>query len=65
MNDSEARRDFLKCMGVGGLAASVAGCALPSEKVGFTRPFSRQPLLAPRIDKNNIITEVKGIARTR
>tara|TARA_B100000749_G_scaffold98768_3_gene75327 strand:- start:2987 stop:4117 length:1131 start_codon:yes stop_codon:yes gene_type:complete len=60
VNDSEARRDFLKRMGVGGLAASVAGCALPSEKVGFTRPFSRQPLLAPRIDKNNIITEVVG-----
>ncbi|HAW76621.1 MAG TPA: hypothetical protein DCW74_12910, partial [Alteromonas australica] len=25
VNDSEARRDFLKRMGVGGLAASVAG----------------------------------------
>ncbi|WP_339769784.1 FAD-dependent oxidoreductase [uncultured Paraglaciecola sp.] len=57
------RRNFIQGLGVGALAASLGGCAnTASGPAGtvFKRPFSRQPLLAPKISMNNIITQVVG-----
>jgi D-amino-acid oxidase len=57
------RRGFIQGLGVGALAASLGGCATSASMPGgtsFKRPFSRKPLLAPKISANNIITEIVG-----
>jgi D-amino-acid oxidase len=57
------RRSFIQGLGVGALAASLGGCATSASMPGgtsFKRPFSRKPLLAPKISANNIITEIVG-----
>lgn len=57
------RRHFLQGMGISALAASLSACsntantAVPSR---FQRPLSRKPLLAPKISRNGIVTEVVG-----
>ncbi|WP_133468604.1 FAD-dependent oxidoreductase [Paraglaciecola marina] len=54
------RRHFLQGIGVGAVSASLFGCVQTPEKRGFERPFSRKPLVAPKIDRNNIVTQVVG-----
>jgi len=57
------RRGFIQGLGVGALVASLGGCATSASMPGgtsFKRPFSRKPLLAPKISANNIITEIVG-----
>ncbi|QHJ12843.1 putative D-amino-acid oxidase [Paraglaciecola mesophila] len=54
------RRDFLQGLGAGAVAASISGCAQTPVNKGFERPFSRKPMVAPRISANNIITEIVG-----
>jgi D-amino-acid oxidase len=57
------RRGFIQGLGVGALVASLGGCATSASMPGgtsFKRPFSRKPLLAPKISANNIITQIVG-----
>ncbi|MEM5498906.1 FAD-dependent oxidoreductase [Paraglaciecola mesophila] len=54
------RRHFLQGLGTGAVAASLSGCTQTPVNKGFERPFSRNPMVAPRISANNIITEIVG-----
>ena len=55
------RRDLLKTMGAGAFAASVSACApMSSRGARFARPHSRKPMVAPRINRENVIREVVG-----
>jgi len=58
--NQKSRRDVLRTIGAAGLLAA-SGCApmqAGSEK--YPRAYSRKPLLAPRISRNNIIREIVG-----
>ena len=55
------RREFLKTLGAGALAASASACApLAVRPPRYRRPYSRNPWLAPRISRENVIREVVG-----
>jgi glycine/D-amino acid oxidase-like deaminating enzyme len=54
------RRDFLQGLGAGAVAASLSGCAQTPVNNGFERPFSRRPMVAPKISANNIVTQIVG-----
>jgi D-amino-acid oxidase len=55
------RRDLLKTMGAGALAATVGACApMPRGAARYTRPHSRKPWLAPHINRENVIREIVG-----
>jgi len=55
------RRHFLQGVGAGALAAtSLAGCTGSAKPPVFQRPFSRNPMVAPKISSNNIVTEIVG-----
>ncbi|MEI8650695.1 FAD-dependent oxidoreductase [Paraglaciecola sp. Hal342] len=54
------RRDFLQGLGAGAVAASLNGCAQTPVNNGFVRPFSRRPMVAPKVSANNIITQIVG-----
>lgn len=56
----KTRRDLLKTMGAGAIAASVAACAPMSARSGFERPYSRKPWVAPRVSMENVIREIVG-----
>ena len=57
----QLRRDLLKTMGAGAFAASVSACApMAPRSQQYTRPYSRNPWVAPRISMENIIREVVG-----
>ncbi|MDP2536309.1 FAD-dependent oxidoreductase [Alteromonas stellipolaris] len=64
VNKPLKRRAFIQGIGAGTLAASLAGCATSSNKTPtnrvFQRPFSRKPMVAPKISANNIVTEIVG-----
>lgn len=60
MNTQLKRRQFIQSIGAGTVMASLAGCATSAKKTGFQRPFSRQPIVAPKISANNIVTEIVG-----
>jgi glycine/D-amino acid oxidase-like deaminating enzyme len=54
------RRQFLQGIGAGVATASLGGCVSLPKKDTFKRPYSRLPLVAPKIDRKNIVTEVVG-----
>lgn len=57
------RRQFLQSLAAGALASTLSGCSNTLKapvSVGFKRPFSRKPLVAPKISSKNIITQVVG-----
>lgn len=54
------RRDLLKTMGAGALAASVGACAPMAARPEYSRPYSRNPWVAPRISHENVIREIVG-----
>ncbi|MDO6567584.1 FAD-dependent oxidoreductase [Alteromonas sp. 1_MG-2023] len=68
VNKNLKRREFLQGVGAGTLAASLVGCSASSSgtsgktlaKTAFQRPFSRKPMVAPKISANNIVTEIVG-----
>lgn len=56
------RRDVLKAMGAGALAASLGSCApIQPRQAQYPRPYSRKPLLAPRISMDNVIRSIVGL----
>lgn len=54
------RRQFIQGIGASTVAASMFACTNSPESTTFRRPLSRKPLVAPKIDRNNIITEIVG-----
>jgi glycine/D-amino acid oxidase-like deaminating enzyme len=59
--DRKLRRDLLKTMGAGALAASVSACApMPTGSGKYQRPYSRKPWVAPRVSRENVIREIVG-----
>jgi len=61
VSNRNLRRQLLKTLGAGTLAASMGACApLPEAKTGFRRPYSRKPFVAPHISRENVIREVVG-----
>ncbi|WP_218396665.1 FAD-dependent oxidoreductase [Alteromonas lipotrueae] len=64
VNNKLKRREFIQGIGAGTLAASLAACATSATKTStnhvFQRPFSRRPMVAPKISANNIVTEIVG-----
>jgi glycine/D-amino acid oxidase-like deaminating enzyme len=55
------RRQLLKTLGMGGLAASLGACTTTGMSgAPYERHFSRKPWLAPRINRENIIREIVG-----
>ena len=59
----QTRRDFFKTTGAAALAATVSGCASPTVGTpvsGYTRPYSRNPWVAPRISRDRIVRVVVG-----
>ena len=56
------RRDLLKAMGAGALAAGLGACApVQPRSAQYSRPFSRKPLLAPRVSMDNVIRSIVGL----
>jgi glycine/D-amino acid oxidase-like deaminating enzyme len=61
-NAINRRRDLLKAMGAGALAASLGACApLQPGAAQYPRPYSRKPWLAPRISMDNVIRSIVGL----
>jgi len=57
----QSRRQILKTIGAGAVAASVSACAPMAAKTArYQRPYSRKPWVAPRISMENVIREVVG-----
>jgi len=55
----EVRRNLLKTMGAGALAA---GCApVANRSPDYPRPYSRKPWRAPRISMDNVIRSIAGL----
>jgi len=55
------RRDVLRMIGTGAVAAGAAACApMGVGTSGYERPYSRQPFAAPRIAMDNVIRSVVG-----
>jgi len=55
------RRDVLKTIGAGALAASLSACVpKPTGAPRYPRAYSRKPWVAPRISMDNVIREVVG-----
>lgn len=55
------RRELLKTMGAGVVAAGMAGCVpVTSSTARYQRPYSRQPWVAPRISMDNVIRVIVG-----
>lgn len=54
------RRQFIQGMGAGSLTASMVGCASSPNKAAFVRPFSRKPMVTPKISVKNVVTEIVG-----
>jgi len=58
----QQRRELLKTMGTGIVAAGVAGCVpVTSGTSRYQRPYSRKPWLAPRISMDNVIRSIVGL----
>lgn len=56
------RRDLLKAMGAGAVAASLGACAaLQPRTARYSRPYSRKPWLAPRISMDAVIRSIAGL----
>jgi len=55
------RRDLLKTLGAGAMAASLGGCApIATTPPSYPRPYSRNPWAAPRISMDNVIRVIVG-----
>jgi glycine/D-amino acid oxidase-like deaminating enzyme len=55
------RRNLLKTMGAGAVAASIGACApMPTGAARYERPYSRNPWVAPRVSRENVIREIVG-----
>ena len=60
------RRDLLKAMSAGALAATLGACApLQPRSAQYQRPYSRKPWLAPRISMDNVIRSISGLRPSR
>lgn len=56
------RRDCLRAMGAGTLAASLGACSVRvTRHQDYDRPLSRNPFIAPRISDDRVIREVVGL----
>ena len=56
------RRELLKTIGTGAVAAGVAGCVpVTGNTARYRRPYSRNPWLAPRISMDNVIRSIVGL----
>jgi glycine/D-amino acid oxidase-like deaminating enzyme len=61
-NRINRRRDLLKAMGAGAFAASLGACApLQPQTARYARPYSRKPLLAPRVSMDAVIRSIAGL----
>ena len=60
INESRTRRNLLKSIGAGAMAASLSACVPMAVSPQYQRPYSRKPWVAPRIDAENVIREVVG-----
>jgi len=57
----QSRRQILKTIGAGAVAASVSACApMATTTARYQRPYSRKPWVAPHISMENVIREVVG-----
>jgi glycine/D-amino acid oxidase-like deaminating enzyme len=62
MMKQQLRRDLLKTLGAGAMAASLAGCApMATTSPSYPRPYSRKPWVAPRISMDNVIRSIVGL----
>ncbi|HJP38654.1 MAG TPA: FAD-dependent oxidoreductase [Gammaproteobacteria bacterium] len=60
-SNQQLRRELLKSLGAGAMAASLGGCAPPATTApSYPRPYSRKPWAAPRISMDNVIRVIVG-----
>jgi glycine/D-amino acid oxidase-like deaminating enzyme len=60
--DRPLRRDLLKAIGAGAVAAGLGACVpVTSSSAKYQRPYSRNPWLAPRISMDNVIRSIVGL----
>lgn len=61
-SNRQLRRNLLKTIGAGAVAAGVAGCVpVASQATRYNRPYSRNPWRAPRISMDNVIRSIVGL----
>lgn len=59
--NNQLRRNLLKTIGAGGLAATLGGCApMVASSKKYERAYSRKPWVAPRISMDNVIRVIVG-----
>lgn len=59
--NSMPRREMLKAIGAGAIAASAGGCApMPATTKHYARPYSRQPFAFPRVSMDAVIRVIVG-----
>jgi glycine/D-amino acid oxidase-like deaminating enzyme len=62
MTKRRLRRDLLKTIGIGAVAAGMSGCVTATSNTArYERPYSRKPWLAPRISMDNVIRSIVGL----
>jgi D-amino-acid oxidase len=60
-NKLTRRRDLLKTLGAGALAAAVGGCvSTPAASTRYPRAYSRKPWATPRVSMDNVIRAIVG-----
>ncbi len=60
--DRPLRRDLLKAIGAGAVAAGLGACVpVTSSSARYQRPYSRNPWLAPRISMDSVIRSIVGL----
>ena len=59
-NNGELRRDLLKTLGVGAVAASLGACTPPTSAPAYPRAYSRKPWAAPRVSMDDVIRVIVG-----
>jgi glycine/D-amino acid oxidase-like deaminating enzyme len=61
MAENKLRRDLLKTLGMGAMAAGMGACTtMDSRGAKFERHYSRKPWVAPKINMENVIREIVG-----
>ena len=61
MPGNKLRRDLLKTLGMGAMAAGMGACTTTStNSSNFKRHYSRKPWVAPKINRENVIREIVG-----
>jgi len=62
MTKRRLRRDLLKTLGAGTVAAAMIGCVPATTGLAsYQRPYSRKPWLAPRISMDAVIRSIAGL----